>query len=224
LLPGIRGRLSRRSVDRQLMAHAIAGAVPGPGRRQSLAVLCLGNSRDMRFGVVAAAAELRRRGVASTIIDLTVSGRVAAAVGRVTATGSEERPEVFRPSVVPSLTRGPSELETANWDDVALAKAKNGATLVIADFDPAVGVDHLTAWTDRAIVAVTAGQSSVELVRTTGELVRVAGLHLQHAVLLRARGDDITSGFVTLSEHDRAEVSPTMRPEPEADSGRSYVQ
>jgi capsular polysaccharide biosynthesis protein len=222
-LPRIGARLRRRSVDRQLMAHAIARAVPGPGRRQSLAVLCLDNSADMRFGVVAAASELRRRGVASTIIDLTVSGRVQQAVGRVGETTPEERPEVFRPSVVPSLTKGPSELETADWDDVALAKAKNGVTLVIADFDPAVGVDHLTAWSDRMIVAITAGRSSVELVRTTGELVRVAGLHLEHAVLLRARSDDITSGFTTLSEQDRAETS-TTQPEPDAGSGRSQVQ
>jgi capsular polysaccharide biosynthesis protein len=221
-LPWIGARLPRRYVDRQLMAHAIARALPGPGRPQSLAVLCLENSADMRFGVVAAASELRRRGVSSTIIDLTVSGRVQGAVGRVGGTTPEERPEVFRPRVVPSLTRGPSELETADWDDVALAKAKNGVTLVIADFDPAVGVDYLAAWCDRVIVAVTAGRSSVELVRTTGELVRVAGLHLQHAVLLRARSGDITSGFTTSSEQDGAET--TTRLEPDAGSGRSYVQ
>jgi capsular polysaccharide biosynthesis protein len=222
-VPWIGARLSRRSVDRQLMAHAIAAAVPGPGRRQSLAVLCLGNSDDMRFGVVAAASELRRRAVASTIVDLTVSGHVAAAADRI-PTPPEERAEVFRPRVVPSLTRGPSELESADWDDVALAKAKNGVSLLIADFDPAVGVDHLTAWSDRVIVAVSAGRSSAELVRTTGELVRVAGLHLQHAVMLGGRGDDITSGFVTLSQQDTAEASPTSRPEPDSGSGRSQVQ
>jgi hypothetical protein len=211
-------------MDRELMAQALARAVPGPGRRQSLAILCVDNSDDMRFGVVAAAAELRRRGVSSTIVDLTGTGRVAAAVTRVAGIAPEERPEVFRPSVVPSLTRGPSELETANWDDVAVAKAKNGAILVIVDFDPAVGADYLTAWSDRVVVAITAGRSSAELVRTTGELVGVAGLHLQHAVLLKARSDDITSGFVTLSEQETDEAAPTNRPEPDAGSGRSRVQ
>jgi hypothetical protein len=223
-LPWVRARLSRRSADRQLMAHAIAKAVPEPGRRQSLAILCLDNSRDMRFGVVAAASELRRRGVGSTIIDLTASGRVQKAVENGIKTAPQERPEVFRPHVVPSLTKGPSDLETADWDDVAVAKAKNGVTLVVADFDPAVGVDYLTAWSDRVIVAITAGRSSVELVRTTGDLVRVAGLHLQHAVLLGARRDDISSGFATLFEQDLAETSPTSRPEPDVASGRSHVQ
>ena len=115
-------------------------------------------------------------------------------------------------------------MEAADWDDVSLAKAKNGVTLVIADFNPAVGVAHLTAWSDRVLVAITAGRSSVELVRTTGELVRAAGLHLQHAVLLKARSDDITSGFAPLSEQEGAVTSPSTRPEADAGSGRSRVQ
>ena len=58
-------RLARRSVDRQLLAHGITKAVTAGGRRQSLAVLCLGNSDDMRYAVIEAASELRRGGVAS---------------------------------------------------------------------------------------------------------------------------------------------------------------
>ncbi len=223
-LPWIGARRARRWIDRQVMAHALVKAVPDPGRRQSLTVLCLGNSDEMRFGVVTAAAELRRRGTASTIIDLTVSGRVHRAVSRVVSKASGHRPDVVRPSVVPSLTNGPSDLEAVDWDDVALAKAKNGAILVLADFDPAVGVDHLTAWSDRVVVAVTAGRSRVELVRTTGELVRVAGLHLQHAVLLGARGDDISSGFTTSSEQDGVTTPSTTSAEPDPASGRSVGQ
>jgi len=129
---------------------------------------------------------------------------------------------VFRPDVVPSLTRGPSDLQAADWDDVAVAKARSGPTLVIADFDPAVGVDHLTAWSDRVVVAVTSGRSSVELVRTAGELVRVAGLELEHAVLLRAPRDDISSGYMVLSEPGLAATTAT-RPEPDAGAGRSHA-
>ncbi len=223
-LPWIGARRARRSIDRQVMAHALVKAVPEPGRRQSLTVLCLGNSDDMRFGVAAAAAELRRGGTASTIIDLTVSGRVDRAVSRVIGKVSEQRPDVVRPDVVPSLTNGPSDLDTVDWDDVALAKAKNGAILVLADFDPAVGVDHLAAWSDRVVVAVTAGRSRVELVRTAGELVRVAGLHLQHAVLLEARVDDISSGFTTLAEQDGVTTPSTTSTESDPASGRSVGQ
>jgi hypothetical protein len=223
LLPWIGARRARRSVDRQLMAHALTRAVAEPGPRHSLTVLCLGNSDDMRFGVAAAAVELLGRGTASTVIDLTVSGRVQQAVGKMISNGSAERPEVVRPRVVPSLTEGPSDLDAVGWDDVALAKAKNGVILVVADFDPAVGVDHLAAWADRVVVAVTAGRSSVELVRTTGELVRAAGLHLQHAVLLEARGDDISSGVMTVSEQSDAGATPTTRPGPDAAAGGSRV-
>jgi hypothetical protein len=66
--------------------------------------------------------------------------------------------------------------------------------LILADVDTAVGLDHLAAWTDDVVVAVTAGRSSVELVRTTGDLVRSAGLTLHGALLLRALRDDVSSG------------------------------
>ena len=102
---------------------------------------------------------------------------------------------MFRPSVVPSLTRGPAALEAADWDDVAVAKARNGVTLILADLDPAVGVDHLAAWSDDVVVAVTAGASSVELVRTAGDLIRSVGLHLRAGVLLHAVRDDKSSGM-----------------------------
>ena len=68
-------------------------------------------------------------------------------------------------------------------------------TIVLADFDPVVGLDHLTPGSDDVIVAVTAGRSSVELVRTAGEMVRAAGLRLHAAMLLRAARDDGSSGL-----------------------------
>ena len=66
--------------------------------------------------------------------------------------------------------------------------------LVLADLDPSVGVDHLTAWTKRVVVVVTNGLSSAERVRTAADLIRAAGLELQFAVLLRADVTDESSG------------------------------
>jgi capsular polysaccharide biosynthesis protein len=196
-LPWVRALDARCAVDRERMSHAIEKAVPEPGRRQSLAVVCLGNSHEMRFGVASAAIALQHHGRTVTIVDRTEAGAVAAAVASCAGATVDERPEVFRPSVIPSLTEGPSQIDSADWEDVELIKGRNGVTLILADLDPAVGVDHLTAWTDRVIVAVTAGKSSVELVRTTGDLVRCVGLHLRGAVLLKAVRDDMSSGLVT---------------------------
>ena len=78
---------------------------------------------------------------------------------------------------------------------------RNDVTLVLADLDPSVGADHLKAWTDRVIVAVTAGRSSAERVRTAAELVRTAGLDLRVAVLLRTERTDDSSGVSGFDQH-----------------------
>jgi hypothetical protein len=80
------------------MAHAIEKAVPEPGRRQSLALVCLNNSDEMRFGVVAAAVDLHSQGRPVTIIDLTEAGTVASAVARSTGQSVDQKPAVFRPA------------------------------------------------------------------------------------------------------------------------------
>jgi capsular polysaccharide biosynthesis protein len=196
-LPWVKAADARRAVDRQRIAHAIEQAVPEPGRRQSLAVVGVGNSDEMRFGLVAASAALQHHGRVATIVDLTEAGGVASAVARSADATIEWTPVVFRPRVIPSLSKGPSQADPADWEDVALAKGRSGVTLVLADLDPGVGVDHLTAWADCVIVAVTAGKSSVELVRTAGDLVRSIGLQLRGAVLLGAVRDDMSSGVAT---------------------------
>jgi hypothetical protein len=220
-LPWVGSADARRAVDLQRVAHAIEKAVPEPGRRQSLAVVCLGNSDEVRFGLVAAAVALQRHGRTATIVDLTEAGRVASAVPRTAGATVEWTPQVFRPSVIPSLTTGPSQIDSADWEDVALAKGRNGVTLVLADLDPAVGVDHLTAWTDRVIVAVTGGKSGAELVRTTGDLIRSVGLYLRGAVLLRAVRDDVSSGIATPAEESGRDTTDMSVSRPDDGVGRS---
>ena len=146
---------------------------------------------------------------------------VAPALRRLGELGGEDRPDVFRPDVVPSLSLGPSDLEAADWDDVALARSRNAVTFVLADLDPTVGVDHLTAWTDDVVVAVTAGRSSVELVRTAGELVRSAGLRLDAAVLLRAARDDVSSGGTAARQAAMAEAASAAIPRSDEGTERS---
>ncbi|MGH9176517.1 MAG: hypothetical protein ACRD1H_19255, partial [Vicinamibacterales bacterium] len=68
-------------------------------------------------------------------------------------------------------------------------------SLVLADLDPSVAADHLKAWTERVVVVVTSGLSSVERVRTASDQVRSAGLDLRFAVLLHADASDVSSGL-----------------------------
>jgi hypothetical protein len=161
-----------------------------------VAVLCLGNSDDVRLALVEAVLALRHRARAAAIVDLTERGGVALAAAQFVGREGGERPEVFRPNVVPSLAQGPSDLATPGLQDAALAKAMSGVTLVLADFDQSVGVDYLTAWADRVVVAVTAGRSSVSLVRTAADLIYSSGLQCHGAVLLHAVHDDPSSGLM----------------------------
>jgi capsular polysaccharide biosynthesis protein len=219
-LPWLRARDARRAVELQRMAHTIEQAVLETGHGQSVAVVCLGNSDEMRFGLVAAAIALQRRGRTATIVDLTEAGRIASAVARSPSAAAEETPAVFRPRVVPSLAKGPYHIDSAEWEDVALVNGKNRITLILADLDPAVGVDHLTGWTDSVIVAVTAGKSSAELVRTTGDLVRSVGLQLRGAVLLGAVRDDMSSGIATRVGEGGTETAEPAVSRPDRASGR----
>jgi hypothetical protein len=67
-------------------------------------------------------------------------------------------------------------------------------TLVLADLDPSIGADYLLAWTDRVMIALTAGGRAPQMVRTAGDLVRTAGLELRLAALLHTERTDDSSG------------------------------
>src|SRR5205823_1907909 len=135
------------------------------------------------------------RGRMATIVDLTEAGRVESAIARSASAPVDQAPAVLRPRRVPSIAEGPSGIDSPDWEGVPLANGRNRVTLVLADLDPAIGLDHLASWTDSVIVAVTVGKSSVELVRTAGDLVRSVGLQLRGAMLLGAVRNDTSSGI-----------------------------
>lgn len=153
------------------------------------------------------AAHLARRGLLVFVVDLSESGGLARAVGSALEQQDEQddpslTPTVFRPEDVPSFARGPVDTTAAKVgsdlpsDDPSRA-AQVGADVILtlAEVDPAVGVEHLRPWADQAIVMVTAGRSSAERLRTTGDLIRAAGLKLPFAVMLGADRYDESSGL-----------------------------
>jgi hypothetical protein len=135
-----------------------------------------------------------------TVIDLTHRGSKDLRAAAGTA-GSSSMPSVLRPRGLPALAHGAADLVPVGyWDDGKTTPPSaqlNDVVLILADLDPAVGADHLTAWTDRIMVAVTAGRSSVEKARTVGDQVRAAGLDLRFAALLRTERSDDSSGMIS---------------------------
>jgi hypothetical protein len=175
----------------------IEAALPDPGRRQRLAVACVENAEEVGPAVAAAAIALQRRGRTVDLVDLTEVGGLAATVATLAA-GAGDRPRVHRPEVVPSLASGPEDL-AAEGTGPASSLGYTGVCLVLAEVDPRVGADHLTRWTERVLVAVTAGRSGVDRVRTTAELLRGAGLQVVGALVTRTSADDVTSGLYSVS-------------------------
>jgi len=210
----------RRADDRQRLAHAIEAELLLPQRRNRLAVAGVNNADEVSHAVVEAARSLAARGISVTIIDVTERGSRDLQVAR-SVSASPATPTVLRPRGLPALARGTADLLTVgHWDEGEESPSPEltGIALILADLDPAVGADHLTAWTDRVMVVVTAGRSSVEKARTISDQVRASGLEWRLAALLRTERTDDSSGTANfgrpapislLTEHERAE--PTGR-------------
>ena len=218
-LPPLRALDRRRADERQRLADTIETELLLQ-RRGRLAVAGIDNVDDVGFAVAAAAASLAARGLSITIIDLTERLTRSLRVAPWTP-GSSGTPTVLRPRGLPALAHGVADLlPIGYWDEGETTPSPqvNDVTLVLADLDPAVGADHLTAWTNRVIVVVTAGRSGAEKVRTVGEQIRTAGLDLRFAVLMHTERTDESSGTANIElpapaqlrdNHDRAESAGT---------------
>jgi uncharacterized protein involved in exopolysaccharide biosynthesis len=196
-LPPLHVLNRHRADERQRMAHAIEQELPqGRGR---LAVAGIDNADEVAFAVAAAAERLAARDRSITIIDLSEHPNRGLRFAPSTAGSSD--PTVLRPRGLPALAHGAADLlAVGQWDtgeNTPLPQLTDG-TLVLADLDPAVGADYLTAWADRVILVVTAGRTSVEKVRTVGDQVRAAGLDLRFAILMHTERTDDSSGTASV--------------------------
>ena len=66
--------------------------------------------------------------------------------------------------------------------------------LTLATLDPAFGGDYLATWATDAVAVVTAGESSAERIRGVGEMIRLAGMRIDSAVLIGADKSDESLG------------------------------
>jgi hypothetical protein len=193
-LPYLRELDGQRTEERHRLAHAIEMELPSPRQSGRLGVVCIDNADEVSFAVATAASNLTADGCSVAVIDLTKQGSLQREVVSSTI-GATHRSTVLRPRGIPVLASGMADLGAIGEEDGAIPSLDRiDVTLVLADLDPSVGADYLLAWTDRAFVAVTAGRSSAEMVRTAADLVRNAGLELRLAALLHSERIDESSG------------------------------
>jgi hypothetical protein len=87
--------------------------------------------------------------------------------------------------------------------DEKLATAFRSADLLLtlAGLDPAVGGEHLATWATTAVAVVTAGRSSATRIQAVGEMIRLARMRLDSAVLVGAERTDETLGVIHAPGH-----------------------
>ena len=95
--------------------------------------------------------------------------------------------------------RGASDLAGQAPVSERLADACAAADVVLSliTLDPAFGGDHLATWAANAVAVVTAGQSTATRIRAVGEMLSVAGTHLDSVVVLDADRSDESLGALS---------------------------
>jgi hypothetical protein len=196
--PHMRTLDGSRADDRHRLAHVVEMELPVPRERGRLAVACTDNADEVRFAVATAAIDLAAEGLCVALVDLTKRGGLDIQLMSSLA-ASAAQPTVLRPHGMPPELAVAADLRVIGHEqDKTPSLELYDVVLVLADLDPSVGADHLTAWTDRVIFVVTSGRSSAERLRTAADLVRTVGLDLRFVALLHTERTDDSMGRSTM--------------------------
>ncbi|TCN42787.1 capsular polysaccharide biosynthesis protein [Kribbella orskensis] len=189
-----------RLMVQHLDQHIYWGKVPTP----ALAVVSVDDVPACALAVASLALSVAREGKHVLVADLTGTGHLAATLG-VKTTGTHEslfsEPGTRLDVYLPESDGGPVEgcylrlgdnnrpTESGN---ISLDAAWDVADLVLtlATLTPALGADHLATWASRTAVVVTSGRSTATKIHATGEMLRLAGLQIDTAIVLRADRTD----------------------------------
>ncbi len=165
----------------------------------SIAVISVDDVRTSALVVASLAVSVAEEGRHVLVADLTGTGVLAGMLG-VTSPGTREsrfsepqrRIDVYYPDPHGAPAEGgylhlSENSRPSISGDVALDAAWEVADLVItlATLTPELGADHLATWASHAAVVVTAGRSTTTKIQATGEMLRLAGLEIDTAVVLR---------------------------------------
>jgi capsular polysaccharide biosynthesis protein len=194
---------------------------------RGVALAAVGNAGAAGAIVMALATRLRAMGQTVFLVDLSASGSLSAQVssaqrrrrwprwtrkGRATQDAVSQDAaglKVFRPTAGAGLARGPADLDprtevdstTDAWRDEWEAA---DVILALAEVNPGIDAENLTSWVSQVVPLVSAGESTPELLRTTAELVRAAGLALPFALMVGSHNTDESLGLVDPFDRARA--------------------
>lgn len=213
------GRVAWRRRDLEALVYGLGSAVlPGglrpeptkPGvaaarRAANVGVAAVGGNAGVAAAIITAvASHLRVYGLSVFLVDLSAAGALVRRMPRADA------PSVFRPTGVPGIAIGPDGTRAVSALPVGhpLRESWEGADVVIAliEVDPGLDVENLRSWVEQVIPLVTAGASTAELLQTTAELLRAAGLAVPFAMMVGADASDQSLGLVDYLEDSSTPV------------------
>jgi hypothetical protein len=169
-----------------LPSSAVAAGSARPIR--GVALVAVGNSRAAAVIVTALARRLEGKGERVLLVDLSRSGDLTSRRGHA---------EAYRPPAPVALARGPlSGPQARDPQDEGDRPPRQEAdvVLVLADVLPGIDAENLRTWVTQVVPLVTSGQSSAELLETTSDLVRAAGLDMPFALMLGSDRTDESLG------------------------------
>ncbi|MFF0340474.1 YveK family protein [Kribbella sp. NPDC004875] len=174
----------------------------------ALTVVGVDDLHTCALAVASLAVSLAEDGKRILVADLTESGKVARMLG-VKTPGTHEsrfseagrRIDVHRADPAGGPAEGAylrlsDSNRPAQSDNVALDASWEVADLVLslATLTPELGADHLATWASHAAVVVTAGECTATRIQATGEMLRLAGLEISTAIVLRPDRTDESVG------------------------------
>jgi capsular polysaccharide biosynthesis protein len=203
-LPHVRRRAARkRKRDMERVVRHLRSAVPGRSKGASgLAVIAVNDAPTVARAVVALAIAESKQQLRIVLADLSAGIPAARQLGvkdpGITTVTVEGVPIVVavpaRGEIAPI---GPLRAVTPSSDQAQVNEPFDDAfstadlVLSLVTLDPTVGGDYLATWAAKAVAVVTAGRSTATRIRAVGEMVRLAGAHLDSVVVVDAdRGDE----------------------------------
>jgi capsular polysaccharide biosynthesis protein len=219
---------------RRIVAHLIR-AIPARSRhRTALAVVPVDDPQVAAWSLISLAVSCAQRGMQVMVADLASGAPAVRLLGSAepgvhTMNIQDVRLIVAIPEPDDVAPLGPlggiarQATRSPFTEAVTAACASSDVLLTLAPLDPSLGGDHFTSWATEAVAVVTAGRSSWTRIHAVGEMIRLAGVRLVSAVLVRADKTDDSLGAVSTSEVRHAEQAVNERPRPGQEDSFSTV-
>lgn len=198
---GRRPSRARAAAADVIRRRAITGVPPARG----LAVLGVASEREASAVAAELAQRLAQDGFSVDVIDLTRRGLLQRRVHHLDRSETAARGKsdhrsvhVLRPEWVPTPAQPPTSLrdvlDTAVVGGPGRRRSSAAIALVVGEVDPAIGAEHFASLADVAVLVLAAGSASAERLRTTAQLIRVAGMNLAFAIVTNSDQTDESLG------------------------------